>query len=268
MAMAQVSREQNNGQFKHRKLGGRGDEPALRESQLLRGLRPGQVQRGKVTSLRRFGAFVDLGGIEGLIHVSELSWRRVHHPHEVLQIGQEVEVYVLGVDHKRRRIRLSLKRLQPDPWAMIQARYYPGQRVIGTVTDVVDFGAFVRIEPGVVGLVHISELANEYISRPNQVVRPGQAVRVEILSLEPARRRMSLSLRRVPAEKRYPDLVSGEACNPTRVIQPQRAARSSEDKQHQTTDPSDGRPKDHPSPELTGPSLFDEDFWASFVEGG
>ena len=155
----------------------------------------GDVCRGLVTNLCSFGTFVDLGGVEGLIHISEMSWGRVAHPRDVLQNGEEVEVYVLSVDRERQRIALSLKRLQPDPWSLVEERYKVGQLIEGTITNVVSFGAFARIEEGLEGLIHISELAEGDFLHPRNVVKEGDKVTVRILDINSARHRLRLSLR-------------------------------------------------------------------------
>lgn len=164
---------------------------------VLSSLRPGDVCQGRVTNLCSFGAFVDLGGFEGLIHISELSWGRVGHPDDVLEPGQPVEVYVLNVEPERKRVGLSIKRLQPNPWHSVEERYQAGQVVDGTVTHVVDFGAFVQVEKGLEGLVHVSELTGDNSRDPQNVVREGDDVKVEVLNIDGERRRMSLRLRRV-----------------------------------------------------------------------
>ena len=156
----------------------------------------GDVCLGRVTNLCSFGAFVDLGGVEGLIHISEMSWGRVAHPRDVLRSGDEVEVYVLGVNRERQRIALSLKRLQPDPWSLVEERYKVGQLIEGTITNVVSFGAFARIEEGLEGLIHISELAEGDFLHPRNVVKEGDRVTVRILDIDSARHRLRLSLRR------------------------------------------------------------------------
>ncbi|MCS7219776.1 MAG: S1 RNA-binding domain-containing protein [Anaerolineae bacterium] len=168
-----------------------------RGQELWRCLKAGEIRRGRVTNLRPFGAFVDLGGVEGLLHVSELSWGRVEHPSEVVHPGDEIDVYVMSVDPTQRRIALSLKRLLPDPWATVQERYQVGQIVTGVVTNVVSFGAFVRVEEGLEGLVHISELAEGQFLHPRNVVQEGDVVRARILNIDPSNRRMGLSLRRI-----------------------------------------------------------------------
>ena len=155
----------------------------------------GDICRGRVTNLCSFGAFVDLGGVEGLIHISEMSWGRVAHPRDVLQSGDEVEIYVLGVDRERQRIALSLKRLQPDPWSLVEERYEVGQLIQGTITNVVSFGAFARIEEGLEGLIHISELAEGDFLHPRNVVKEGDRVTVRILDIDSGGHRLRLSLR-------------------------------------------------------------------------
>jgi len=176
---------------------------ALDEEEIWNEIQEGKVLRGKVSNLCSFGAFVDLGGgIEGLIHVSELSWGRVEHPKDMLQLGQEVDVYVMSVDPRERRVALSLKRLQPDPWNGVDERYKVGQIVKGVITNVVDFGAFARLEEGVEGLIHISELAEGNFLHPRNVVNEGDEVWVRIIHIDSQNRRLGLSMRRV----RAPDL--------------------------------------------------------------
>jgi small subunit ribosomal protein S1 len=162
---------------------------------VLHSLSPGDVCKGVVTNLTAFGAFVDLGGVEGLVHISELSWDRVRNPGDVLQAGQEVEVHVLGVNPEEGRVALSLKRLRPNPWLDVESRYHNGQVIEGVVTNVVSFGAFVRVEEGVEGLVHISELAEGSFLHPRNVVREGDSVRVKVLKVDSANQRLGLSLR-------------------------------------------------------------------------
>lgn len=164
---------------------------------VLSTLQPGDVCQGSVTNLTTFGAFVDLGGVEGLIHISELSWDRVRHPNDVLHPGQEIQVHVLGVNAGAKRIALSLKRLRPDPWLDVAQRYQVGTIVEGTVTNVVSFGAFVRVEEGLEGLIHISELAEGNFLHPRNVVHEGNQVRVRVLKVDSANHRLGLSLRQV-----------------------------------------------------------------------
>jgi small subunit ribosomal protein S1 len=150
-----------------------------------------------VTNITRFGVFVDLGGVEGLIHVSELSWGRVGHPADVVECGDEVEVQVLSVDREQGRVALSLKELMPDPWEQVEERYEVGDVVEGTVTNVVKFGAFIGIENGLEGLIHVSELGDGSFLHPRSVVREGEMVRVRVIHIDAAARRMGLSLRKV-----------------------------------------------------------------------
>lgn len=174
----------------------RSDEENRQE--LLQQLEPGSIRQGTVTNLCSFGAFVDLSGVEGLVHISEISWGRVDHPSDVLSPGQEVEVYVLNVDNDRGRVGLSLKRAQPDPWEALEERYHPGQVVEAVVTNVVDFGAFAEVEEGVEGLIHVSELAEGRFVHPNNVVQEGDRVYARVLNVSSKRRRLGLSLRQVP----------------------------------------------------------------------
>ncbi|NLF10725.1 MAG: S1 RNA-binding domain-containing protein [Anaerolineaceae bacterium] len=164
---------------------------------LLEELREGEVRKGMVSSLASFGAFVDLGGADGLVHLSELSWRRVRHPKEVVKVGQEVEVFVLRLDEERNRIALSLKRLEPEPWALVEDKYELGQLVEGVVTNVVDFGAFAEIDEGIEGLIHVSELADAPISHPKEVVKKGDLLLLRIIRIDARRKRLGLSLKRV-----------------------------------------------------------------------
>lgn len=164
---------------------------------ILDSLRPGDICEGQVTNLCDFGAFVDLGGVEGLIHISELSWGRVGHPRDILTRGERVKVYVMDVQPQQGRVALSLKRLQPDPWATVAQRYHVGQIIEGVITNVVDFGAFARVEEGLEGLIHVSELAEGNFLHPRNVVREGERVRARVLNIDGNSRRLGLSLRRL-----------------------------------------------------------------------
>jgi len=166
-------------------------------AKLLSDLREGQVREGVVSSLCSFGAFVDLGGADGLVHLSELSWRRIRHPREAVSVGDKVEVYVLRLDHEKQRIGLSLKRLMPEPWALVEDKYELGQLVEGVVTNVVDFGAFAEVEDGVEGLIHVSELAEAAISHPREVVKKGDLLLLRVIRIDTRRKRLGLSLKRV-----------------------------------------------------------------------
>jgi small subunit ribosomal protein S1 len=158
-------------------------------------LAEGQARDGVVRSIREFGAFVDLGGVDGLLHISEMSWKRVQNPRDVVQEGQTVKVVVLKIDHERRKVSLGLKQLTTSPWDTAAANYIPNAVVKGKVTRLMDFGAFVELEPGVEGLVHISELAHQRVRRVSDVVQPGQEVQVMVLRVDPAQRKISLSLK-------------------------------------------------------------------------
>ena len=162
---------------------------------LLSSLEPGQVCTGTVTNLCPFGAFVDLGGFEGLIHISELSWGRVETAADVLQPGDLVEVVVLQVHPEERKVALSRKRLTPDPWQGVEQRYYPGQTLEAVITNVVSFGAFARLEAGLEGLIHISELAEGSFMHPRNVVNEGDQVRVRVLHVDSVKRRIALTMR-------------------------------------------------------------------------
>jgi small subunit ribosomal protein S1 len=165
--------------------------------QILDRLQPGLVVEGQISNIVDFGAFVDLDGIDGLIHISELSWSHVNHPSEILSIGDTVKVKVLDIDRDRQRISLGLKQTQEDPWQRIVDTYNVGDELAGKVTKVVTFGAFVEILDGVEGLVHISELAPHHVESPREIVHPGDEIRVKILEIDSERRRLSLSAKRV-----------------------------------------------------------------------
>src|SRR5262245_37466595 len=169
--------------------------------QILGRLQPGQVVEGRISNIVDFGAFVDLEGIDGLIHISELSWSHVNHPSEVISIGDTVRVKVLDIDRDRQRISLGLKQTQEDPWQRVLNEYKEGDVVEGKVTKIVAFGAFVQILPGVEGLVHISELAQHHVESPAEVVRPGDELQVKILEVDDSRRRLSLSVKRVEGQE-------------------------------------------------------------------
>ncbi|WP_028851281.1 30S ribosomal protein S1 [Thermocrispum municipale] len=164
-------------------------------SEFLNALAKGQVRKGVVSSIVNFGAFVDLGGVDGLVHVSELSWKHIDHPSEVVQVGDEVTVEVLDVDMDRERVSLSLKATQEDPWRQFARTHAIGQIVPGKVTKLVPFGAFVRVEDGIEGLVHISELAERHVELPEQVVQVNSEVMVKVIDIDLERRRISLSLK-------------------------------------------------------------------------
>src|SRR5688572_5560858 len=173
---------------------------AREKDRLLAELQPGDTRAGNVSSICDFGAFVDLGGADGLVHLSELSWGQVSHPSQVVKVGDRVEVYVVGVDRDNKKIALSLKRLQGEPWSRVNDKYQVGQVVNGKITKLAAFGAFAEIEPGIEGLIHISELSEDRITHPKQVVREGDELPLKIIRIEPARHRLGLSLRQVEEE--------------------------------------------------------------------
>jgi len=169
----------------------------IQRERVMDQLTEGETQHGRVTDLTSFGAFVDLGGADGLIHVSELSWSRVDNPRQVLKVGQEVEVYVLDVDRKRKRIALSLKKLQPDPWTLVDDHYRVGQLVEGRITRVLEFGAFVELDLGVEGLLHASEMIGTPELRPPDIVHPNEKLLVKVIRIDSQRRRLALSAKQV-----------------------------------------------------------------------
>jgi small subunit ribosomal protein S1 len=185
------------------------DERKEMRQAILDRLQPGDVVEGQISNIVDFGAFVDLDGMDGLIHISELSWSHVNHPSEVLEIGQTVKVKVLDIDRDRQRISLGLKQTQSDPWQQVLDSYAEGDVVQGRVTKVVTFGAFVEILPGVEGLVHISELAQHHVENPREVVSQGDLVNVKIIEVDAERRRLSLSLKRVEEGEQPQPLPEG-----------------------------------------------------------
>jgi small subunit ribosomal protein S1 len=181
----------------------------------LESLQKGERRKGTVSSIVNFGAFVDLGGVDGLVHVSELSWKHVDHPSEVVQVGQEVEVEVLDVDLERERVSLSLKATQEDPWKEFERKYSAGEIIDGQVTKLVPFGAFVRVAAGIEGLVHISEISDQHIETPESVLSVGQEVRVKVIEVDVPRRRISLSMRQVGGAMPRPASEIEEEAIPT-----------------------------------------------------
>jgi small subunit ribosomal protein S1 len=172
-----------------------------RKVQLIEQLKQGDVINGRVSGLRSFGAFVDLGGADGLIHISELAWHRVNHPKEVVKVGDEIDVYVLSLDKDEQRIALSRKKLMPNPWSLVEDNYATGTLIEGKVTRVVNYGAFVEIEPGVEGLLHISQLSRENVEDPNEIISEGETHLLRIISLDSDRQRIGLSLKGVTTEE-------------------------------------------------------------------
>jgi len=187
-----------------------------RREELLDELRPGEVRRGVVSNLANFGAFVDLGGADGLVHISQLAWSRVNHPSEVLHVGQDVEVQVLSVDKDKKKIALSIKRAEVDPWTTVEKRYTPGQVVTGVVTKIAPFGAFARIEDGIEGLIHHSELSPG--TDPKSILHEGAQLQLRILRIDAERRRLGLSLRQTDdVEEGAATAEQGNEANPAQT---------------------------------------------------
>ncbi len=176
---------------------------ASRREKLLDELEEGEIRKGRIVNLAEFGAFVDIGGIEGLVHLSELSWKRVNHPSDLLKVGSEVEVYILGIDRERNRVALSLKRLEPDPWTVIDQMYQEGELVEATVTKLTRYGAFARLNDdfALEGLIHVSELSDEHVNQPQDVIEVDQIVTARIIRIDPQRRQLGLSLKQVMSAK-------------------------------------------------------------------
>jgi small subunit ribosomal protein S1 len=177
------------------------EEAQQKKQAVLENLQPGQILEGTVQRMTDFGVFVDIGGVDGLVHVSELAWHRVEKPSDVVQEGDKVQVKVLKVDKENERISLSIKETQPGPWAKVGEQFKTGDIVTGTVKRLVSFGAFVEIAPGIEGLVHISQIANRRVATPGEVLKEGQEVKVKILDVVPAEQRVSLSIRAVEEER-------------------------------------------------------------------
>ena len=180
------------------------------KEKILADLVEGDVRRGRVTSLANFGAFVDIGGVDGLIHLSELAWTHVAHPRDVLNVGDEVDVYILNVDRDQQRVALSLKRLEPEPWSQVFDFYHIDQIVEAVVTKLTNFGAFARIDDRIEGLIHISEISDKNISHPREVLSEGQEIKVRIIHIDPERRRMGLSVKDVEAQEDWSDYQQEE----------------------------------------------------------
>jgi small subunit ribosomal protein S1 len=180
------------------------------KARLMEEIQEGDVRTGVVTSVADFGVFVDLGGVDGLIHVSELSYTKVGHPSEVVKVGDTMQVKVLGIDRDKNRIALSVKRLQPEPWTTIEEHYHIGDLVTGTITKLASFGAFARVDEGIEGLIHVSELSDRRINHPKEVVKEGDVLQLRVIKIESARRRLGLSLKRVN-ETEYTDYATSDS---------------------------------------------------------
>ncbi len=198
---------------------------AVRRKKLLADLTPGQVQRGRISQITDFGLFVNLGGLDGLVHISELSWGRIEDPKQVYHEGQRVKVKVLSVDRERQRIALSIKALAPDPWETAPERYQEGQLVEGAVSQVVDFGAFIELEPGVEGLLHNSELSDV---EQREELEPQKKILVKVIRVEPERRRIGLSVRQVRRQE-WEEWVVAQASAPAQVPTPKEEELDDED---------------------------------------
>jgi small subunit ribosomal protein S1 len=237
----------------------------------LESLQKGERRKGTVSSIVNFGAFVDLGGVDGLVHVSELSWRHVEHPSEVVNVGQEVEVEILDVDMERERVSLSLKATQADPWKEFEAKHKAGQVIEGEVTKIVPFGAFVRVADGIEGLVHISKLSEQHIESADQVVQVGEQVRVRVEDVDVARRRVSLSMRGVDeattpepeieaevAPEEPAEAAPAETATET-VPEPEPAEASAEPAEASPEPPAEEEIAPEPEPEPAAEAAKDED---------
>jgi small subunit ribosomal protein S1 len=191
---------------------------------------PGQTYEGRVKTIKSYGAFVDIGGIDGLLHVGQISWGRINHPKDVLTEGQTIEVKVLSVDPEKKKIGLGMRQLSQNPWKSVEERFTSGTVTKGTVTRIENFGAFIELEPGLEGLVHISELDHKRIRTVNEVLRVGQEVEVQVLEIDPSRKRISLSLKALkekpeeapppqeppPPRRKSPETLKGGIGEPTR----------------------------------------------------
>jgi small subunit ribosomal protein S1 len=182
-----------------------------RKQELLKDLKEGDVLTGRVSGLRDFGIFVDLGGADGLVHISELAWYRIDHPREVVKVGDEIEVYVLNINAESQRISLSRKKLLENPWSTVEQRYQPNQLVEGKITRIVDYGAFAEIEPGVEGLLHLSQLSRNQVENAREVVNEGETHLLRVVSIDPDRQRIGLSLRAVNAHEQIEWMALREA---------------------------------------------------------
>ncbi|MEO8252149.1 MAG: S1 RNA-binding domain-containing protein, partial [Chloroflexota bacterium] len=246
------------------------EERREKRDELFSSLQVSQRVQGTVRSIAPFGVFIDLGGIDGLVHKSELSWNKVNNPETAYAIGDEVEAEVIDINHERGRISLSIRRLQPDPWQESVAKYTIGDVIAGTVTKLVNFGAFVRVEEGLEGLIHISELSNQRVAHPGDVVKEGDTLNLKIISLDSERHRLGLSLkqaedRSAPATQSQAPAAatigSSPAAAPAQFEErPQRRDRGSRDRRDR-----DYRPEDAISEPDEG---IDNTMAAVFAESG
>jgi len=186
------------------------DASEEKKDELISSLRERSICHGTVTSICNFGAFIDIGGVDGLVHLSEISWERIEHPGDVLTVGQTVQVYILTIDRERKRIALSIKRTQKEPWSTVLSRYNLGQMVEGTITQIAPFGAFASLGDGIEGLIHISEFGTGHVNDPRDVVKEGDTVQMRIIRIDPTRKRIGLRLHvananESPAQQQYPE---------------------------------------------------------------
>ncbi|HEV7199173.1 MAG TPA: S1 RNA-binding domain-containing protein [Candidatus Limnocylindria bacterium] len=258
------------------------EERREKRDELFSSLNVGQRVQGTVRSIAPFGVFVDLGGIDGLVHKSELSWNKVNNPETAYEIGEQVEAEVIDINHERGRISLSIRRLQPDPWQESVAKYNIGDLIDGTVTKLVNFGAFVRIEEGLEGLIHISELSNSRVAHPGDVVQEGQQLKLKIISLDSERHRLGLSLkqtedRSVPTVQpsyEMTELPGGDGENADRGPRPERAERTPERTDRadrpRSRDRRDRRDRDYRPEDATAEPEegIDNTMAAAFAESG
>jgi len=165
------------------------------KDELFKEIEIGKKYKGKITKLMNYGAFVDIGGVEGLVHISDISWEHIKHPSEVLSEGDEVEVYVINFDSQKEKIGLGLKKVEDDPWNKVSTNYTVGDIVEGKIVRLTDFGAFVEIEQGVEGLVHVSEISNEHVNKPADVLKAGDKIEIKILKIDEKNKKLSLSIK-------------------------------------------------------------------------
>ncbi len=244
------------------------EERREKRDELFSSLQVGQKVQGTVRSIAPFGVFIDLGGIDGLVHKSELSWNKVNNPETAYAIGDEVEAEVIDINHERGRISLSIRRLQPDPWQESVAKYKIGDVIAGTVTKLVNFGAFVRVEEGLEGLIHISELSNQRVAHPGDVVKEGDTLDLKIISLDSERHRLGLSLKQAAEAGSHPEpaptaaapTIGASATAPARFEERPRRERGSRDRRDR-----DYRPEDAISEPDEG---IDNTMAAAFAESG
>ena len=215
------------------------EERREKRDELFSSLQVGQRVTGQVRSIAPFGVFIDLGGIDGLVHKSELSWNKVNNPETAYAIGDEVEAEVIDINHERGRISLSIRRLQPDPWQESVAKYTIGDVIEGTVTKLVNFGAFVRVEEGLEGLIHISELSNQRVAHPGDVVKEGEVLKLKIISLDSERHRLGLSLKQAE-ERSTPSLPAGPSPHEERPRRERRERRERFRPEDATAEPEEG----------------------------